>query len=98
MTSPPVPLSPSLRSGRAVPERGNPLTAMATTLLISDHALSRFVERYAETDGLESDAYRGLLLAELERGVSFGGQVGNDALYLLPCGLVAAIAFQDGRG
>src|SRR5438874_880132 len=89
MTSPPVPLS--------VPERGNPLTAMATTLVITDHALDRFVER-AEVDNIESGQYRELLLAELERGVPFGGQVGNDQLYLLPCGLVAVIVWDKGTG
>jgi len=69
---------------------------MASRFVITDHGLDRFVER-AEFDNLESDQYRELLLAELERGVPFGGQMGNDALYLLPCGLVAAVVWDDGR-
>ncbi len=70
---------------------------MASRFVITDHGLDRFIER-AEFDNLESDQCRELLLAELERGVPFGGQVGNDALYLLPCGLVAAIVFDNGNG
>jgi hypothetical protein len=37
-----------------------------------------------------------ILRAELERGVPFGGQVGDGELCLLPCGLVAAIVRHDG--
>ncbi len=70
---------------------------MSWRFVVTDHAFDRFVER-AEFDNLESAQYRELLLAELERGVPFGGQVGNDELYLLPCGLVAAIVFDNGRG
>jgi len=70
---------------------------MTLRFVVTDHALERFIER-SELDSLESDQYRELLLAELERGVPFGGQVGHDALYLLPCGLVAAIAWEDGNG
>ena len=70
---------------------------MASRFVITDHGLDRFIER-AEFDNLESAQYRELLLDELERGVPFGGQVGNDALYLLPCGLVAAIVWEDGSG
>ena len=70
---------------------------MSLRFVVTDHAFDRFVER-AECNSLESDQYRELLLAELERGVPFGGQVGNDALYLLPCGLVAAIVWEDGSG
>jgi len=70
---------------------------MASRFVITDHGLDRFIER-AEFDHPESAQSRELLLAELERGVPFGGQVGHDALYLLPCGLVAAIAWEDGNG
>ena len=70
---------------------------MSWRFVVTDHAFDRFVER-AELDNLESAQYRELLLAELERGVPFGGQVGNDELFLLPCGLVAAIVFDNGRG
>ena len=82
-SSPPVPLS--LR------ERGD-----ERRFVITDHGLNRFVER-AGLDYAESDRCRELLLAELARGVPFGGQVGNDELSLLPCGLVAALVRQDGR-
>jgi len=70
---------------------------MASRFVITDHGLDRFIER-AELDNPESAQYRELFLAELERGVPFGGQVGNDALYLLPCGLVAAVVWDDGSG
>ena len=73
------------------------MPAMSLRFVVTDHAFDRFVER-AELDNPESAEYRELLLAELERGVPFGGQVGHDALYLLPCGLVAAIAWDNGRG
>ncbi len=70
---------------------------MSLRFVVTDHAFDRFVER-AEFDNLESAQYRELLLAELERGVPFGGQIGDDALYLLPCGLVAAIVWEAGSG
>jgi len=73
------------------------MPAMPLRFVVTDHAFDRFVER-AELDNRESAQYRELLLAELERGVPFGGQVGNDELYLLPCGLVAAIVWEDGSG
>jgi len=73
------------------------MPAMSWRFVVTDHAFDRFVER-AELDNPESAQCRDQLLAELERGVPFGGQVGNDALYLLPCGLVAAIVFDNGRG
>ena len=34
----------------------------------------------------------------MDRGVPFGVQVGKSTLYLLPCGLVAAVAWNHGRG
>ena len=71
---------------------------MASRFVVTDHALARFVEQFHDLDGLEADAQRHVLLAELERGVPFGGQVGNDALYLLPCGAVAAVAWNRGCG
>jgi hypothetical protein len=71
---------------------------MASRFVVTDHALARFVEQYHELEGLEADAQRHVLLAELERGVAYGGQIGNDALYLLPCGAVAAVAWSRGCG
>jgi hypothetical protein len=66
--------------------------------VITDHALDRFVERYDELDVRQPEQCEQVLLAELERGVLFGGQVGTDQLYLLPCDLVAVIAWHDGTG
>lgn len=68
--------------------------------LISDRALDRFAERHAEISNLETSLVRQVLLAELERGFPFGGQIGDgdDELYLLPCGSVAAVAWRDGVG
>jgi len=71
---------------------------MASRFVVTDHALARFVEQYQELEGLEADAQRHVLVAELERGVAYGGQIGNDALYLLPCGAVAAVAWNRGCG
>ena len=70
---------------------------MATRFVITDHALDRFIER-AELDYPEPAQYRALLVAQLERGVPFGGQVGNDELYLLSCGLVAVVVWDKGSG
>jgi hypothetical protein len=70
---------------------------MASRFVITDHALIRYAER-AYLGALDADGQRTVLLAELERGVPFGGQVGNDELYLLPCGAIAAIAWAGGRG
>jgi hypothetical protein len=70
---------------------------MTLRFVVTDHGLDRFIER-AEFDNLESDQYRELLLAELERGVPFGGQLGTDELYLLPCGLVAVVVWDKGTG
>jgi len=69
----------------------------STRFVITLHALSRFVERYAGI-GLKVGQIRLVLRAELDRGVPFGGQVGKSTLYLLPCGLVAAVAWNHGRG
>jgi len=80
-SSPPDPLS--------CRERGN-------GFVITHHGLDRWIER-AELDHLELDRARDLLLAELSRGVLFGGQFGNEELLLLPCGLVAAIVRDDGK-
>jgi hypothetical protein len=71
---------------------------MAARFVVTDHALARLVEQYLELEELEADAQRHVLLAELERGVAYGGQMGNDALYLLPCGAVAAVAWNRGCG
>jgi hypothetical protein len=67
-------------------------------LVISEHALHRFAERHPEVDDLEPGQSRQVFLEELERGVPFGGQVGDDELRLLPCGLVAAVTWTDGVG
>ena len=71
---------------------------MAQRFLITDHALQRFAERHADSDDLESANARQVLLSELERAIPFGGQLGGEELRLLPCGYVAAIAWQDGVG
>lgn len=71
---------------------------MAQRFLITDHALQRFAERHADSDDLESDKARQVLLSELERAIPFGGQLGDEELRLLPCGHVAAIAWRDGLG
>jgi hypothetical protein len=71
---------------------------MARRLLITDHALDRFAERHPEVDELTPSESRQVLLAELERGVPFGGQLGDDELSLLPSGLVAVITWREGVG
>jgi hypothetical protein len=71
---------------------------MGSRFVITDHALERFAERRAVSTALQTSQYRDLLLAELERGVPFGGQIGNDELYLLPSDNVAAIAWQARTG
>lgn len=69
---------------------------MAIHFVITDHALERFVERHGKIDPLDPNQCRRILLDELAHGVLFGGQVGNGALYLLPCGLVAAVVRNQG--
>jgi len=69
----------------------------STRFVITLHALSRFVERYAGI-GLKVGQIRLVLRAELDRRVPFGEQVGKSTLYLLPCGLVAAVAWNHGSG
>ena len=64
---------------------------MAPYFIISDHALARFAERQAGVAALKVQRRRRLLLSQLQRGVVFGEQLGNEELYLLPCGTVAAI-------
>lgn len=71
---------------------------MAKRFLITEHALDRFAERHAEADDLELDESRQVLLAELERAVPFGGQLGTEEFYLMPCEYVAAVAWRDGIG
>ena len=90
MTSPPAPLSRR--------ERGSTGQAMNSRFVITDHAVDRFAERHAGVAALKPDQYRDLLLAELESGIPFGGQIGNDELCLLPSGAVAAITWKAGRG
>jgi hypothetical protein len=67
---------------------------MPSRFVITDHALSRFGERTA----LPDEGLRQSLQAELERGVPFGGQLGEDELYLLPSGDVAAVVWERGDG
>jgi hypothetical protein len=69
---------------------------MARPLVISEHALDRFAERHPEAGRLEAGQVRQVFLEELERGVPFGGQRGDDELSLLPCGVVAVIKRSDG--
>ena len=64
---------------------------MKSGFLISDHAFDRFVERQPGVALLKTRQRRRLLLSQLKRGVLFGAQLGKDELYLLPCGVVAAI-------
>jgi len=71
---------------------------MVSRFVVTDHALARFVEQYSDMGTLGADAQRHVLLAELERGVAYGWQIGNDELCLLPCGAVAAVAWDRGRG
>ena len=71
---------------------------MVSRFVVTDHALARFVEQYCDLGTLGADAQRHVLRAELERGVPYGGQIGNDELCLLPCGAVAAVAWDRGRG
>jgi hypothetical protein len=60
--------------------------------------MSRFAERHPEVDELTEQDARSAFLAELEHSTVFGGQLGSDELRLLPCGLVAAVAWKDGVG
>ena len=69
---------------------------MGSRFVVTDHAVDRFFERYEGRDALHPSECKRRLLAELERGVLFGGQVGDGELYLLPCGLVAAVVRDDG--
>lgn len=67
-----------------------------TRFVITHHAVERLLERYDGTSYPSIDQARTVLLGELERGVPFGAQAGNGALYLLPCGLVAAAIVHHG--
>jgi uncharacterized protein (TIGR02246 family) len=71
---------------------------MARRLLITDHALHRFAERHPEVEELAPNERRQVFLAELEHGVPFGWQLGDDELRLLPSGVVAVISSRDGVG
>lgn len=64
---------------------------MRPDFIISDHALARFAERQPGVAALKLQRRRRLLVSQLRRGVVFGEQLGNEELYLLPCGAVAAI-------
>jgi len=69
---------------------------MTSRFVITHHAVQRFLERYDGTSYPSIGEARRVLEAELEHGVPFGAQVGNGALYLLPCGLVAAAVLHHG--
>lgn len=69
---------------------------MTSRFVITHHAVERFLERHGGIDAPDLSQARRALMAELESGVPFGGQVGNGALYLLPCSLVAAVVVHDG--
>lgn len=69
---------------------------MISRFVITHHAVQRFLERYDGASYPSLEQARRILLAELDRGVPFGAQVGNGALYLLPCGLVAAAVLHHG--
>ena len=69
---------------------------MAKRFVPTHHALRRFAERYPDLHALNAHEQRQVLLAELERGVPYGGQAGHEALYLLPCGDVAAVVWNRG--
>ena len=71
---------------------------MGLRFALTHHALARFVESHPDLDALDADELRQVLLAELDRGVPYGGQLGHDALYWLPCGDVAAVVWVHGRG
>ena len=71
---------------------------MTLRFVPTHHALDRFAERHPDLDELDADEQRQVLLAELDRGVPYGGQLGHDVLYLLPCGDVAAVEWERGRG
>jgi hypothetical protein len=68
---------------------------MSARFVITHHGLDRWIER-AELDHLSWREAHDLLIAELGRGIPFGGQYGNQQLLLLPCGLVAAIVRDAG--
>lgn len=57
---------------------------MALRFVATDHAVSRLAERHPDLYELGAHEQRQVLLAELERGVPYRGQTGNDALYLRP--------------
>ena len=62
-------------------------------VIVGKHAVQRFIERYAGVRGFGIRRCRRILCAELNRGVRFGAQYGDDELYLLPCGVVAAVVW-----
>src|SRR4051812_16103220 len=66
--------------------------------VVTDHALERFAERHPELYDAEPEEARRVLLGELDTGVPYGYQLGHDELYLLTCGLVAAVSWRDGVG
>lgn len=61
------------------------------TYKISDHAIDQFRDRHDDAFDLTDEELRHILVVELEKSTPIGAQIGNDALWLMPCGLVAAI-------
>ena len=93
MTSNPCPPAPGRHSPASAPVRSGGTKGLFITL----HALKRFIERYDGIQDLKLGEYRPFLRGELERAVLFGGQFGTSTLYLLPCGLVAAVVHHGRR-
>jgi len=71
---------------------------MNARFVITLHALRRFIERYAGIEDVNLGQYRPFITAELERAVCLGGARRTSQLYLLPCGLVAAVVWHDHKG
>jgi len=69
---------------------------MTSQFVITDHALERFAERQGGLNTVAVARCRHVLCAELEQAVLFGAQMGDEELYLLPCGDVAAVVRRHG--
>ena len=61
---------------------------MASRFIITHHALNRFRERPSSSENGNDEL---VLLNELKHSVPFLAQRGPGKLYLLPCGVVAAV-------
>ena len=71
---------------------------MTSRFVITDHALSRLVERHNGLDHLTPAQLRRFLVAQLAQGIPFGTGYSRGVLYLLPCGLVGAVVWHNARG